>query len=126
MSYVLNQANPMRIAEQEYASATTIRFTPFTSCIGLVARKGTMLTAVHLVIMSNTDTLFDDGAAKQVASILGAYDEVVVLGLIDIWEDNVPAYRTLIKSLKSPTFVPKNDGTYGAIVANGKISITTA
>jgi len=41
------------IAEQEYESGTKLKFTNFTSCIGVVAKHGPILTAVHLVMMGN-------------------------------------------------------------------------
>ena len=45
--------DPLMIAEQEYESGTKLKFTNFTSCIGVVAKLGPILTAVHLVMMGN-------------------------------------------------------------------------
>jgi len=46
MPYTLSKtADLMKIAEQEYGSGPEIKFTAFTSCIGVLARKGARLPA---------------------------------------------------------------------------------
>ncbi|PLY42111.1 hypothetical protein CSZ94_12080 [Janthinobacterium sp. ROICE36] len=120
MSYVFTHAaNALSIAEQQYATAGTVRFSAFTSCIGLLARNGTNVTGVHLVMFSNTDSPFDNAAAEAAIALLGAYQQVVVIGQTGMWDDNFHGpYQHLLAGLAHPIVIDVNDGTYGGRVAN--------
>ncbi len=119
----------MAIAEQEYATAGTIQFTAFTSCIGIISRSGTQITGIHLVIKSADDTLFNDAVIPVITGILGNYDQVWVIGRTGLWENpqngvNV-AYDHLIAALTNPAIYPLADGTYGArLDAQGNLELT--
>jgi hypothetical protein len=121
MSYNFTQAaNVMSIAEQEYGDAAEIRFSTFTSCIGLIARNAGNVTGVHLVMFSNTDSPFDNAAANAAIALLGAYTHVVVIGQTEMWNDNLPGpYQHLLAGLNKPTVIDVNDGVYGGRVENG-------
>lgn len=124
MAYNFAQAaNRLAIAEQQYAGGADIRFTRFTSCIGLVARNNNNLTAVHLVMFSSDDSQFDNNAAQAAVNLLGAYQEVVVVGQTGMWNAQIPAYQHLIGLLHNPHIVDRNDGVYGADIHNGTIRI---
>ena len=61
MPYELFPANDeLKIAEQEYASGPKIKFTAFTSCIGVIAKEGATLTGVHLVMVDRKDKYFGE------------------------------------------------------------------
>jgi hypothetical protein len=130
MPYTFTQAGDvMAVAEQEYGSAGEIRFTTFTSCIGVIARNGNTVTGVHLVQVAADGTNFDTTAADQVITLLGSYTQVVVLGAIDSWElnQNVQAgFDRLMTRLVNPTVYRWGDGIYGGRVANDvfEISVT--
>jgi hypothetical protein len=116
MAYTFSKAaNPMAIAEQEYSiEHQEIRFTKFTSCIGLIPRRGNQVGGVHLVIMSKDDSPFDTDAADRAVRLIEPYDRVVVIGETDFWEDNVgPAYRHLLSLLQHNTVISVGDGVYG-------------
>ena len=121
MSYNFTQAGDvMNIQEQQYGSAGEIRFSLFTSCIGLIARQGNNVTGVHLVIFSSDDTPFDNAAADAAIGLLGNYQQVVVIGQTGIWAHNLPGpYQHLIAGLANPVVLDKNDGIYGGRVENG-------
>jgi hypothetical protein len=119
MPYTLNPAaNPQQIGEQEYGTAGTIMFTQFTSCMGVIARNGNNVTGVHLVVVGQDGTVFDNAAAQATIQVLGAYTEVVVIGLLDIWA-GVPGYPTLINGLNNPVLIEVDDGLYGGRVNAG-------
>lgn len=119
MAYSFSRAsNTMQIAEQEYGTNKEIRFTMFTSCIGLIARKDKQVTGVHLVIFSESGDIFDEAAAADAIKLLGKYDKVVVIGHIDIWAGQIPGYEALIRGLKSPVKMSEDDGIYGGRVTD--------
>lgn len=118
MPYTLQPAqNVMKIEEQQFGSGQEIRFTKFTSCIGVIAREGNKVTGVHLVIISKDDTPFNNDAAQLTINTLGKYTQVVVIGQIDFWKGSVgEAYDALIKGLKKPIIISTDDGIYGGRV----------
>lgn len=126
MAYTLNPAQDvMAIAEQQFGSGEEIRFTPFTSCIGVIAREGNQVTGIHLVMLSQDDTPFNDDAARLTLRTLSNYTQVIVIGQIEMWEDNFQQpYQTLINGLNSPMTISRNDGKYGGRVnGQGKFQI---
>ena len=123
MSYNFTQAgNVMNIEEQQYGSAGEIRFSKFTSCIGLIARNGNNVTGVHLVMVSSDDTYFDNAAADAAIRLLGNYQQVVVIGYTATWAANLlDPYQHLIAGLRKPVIIEneKDNGKYGGRVKNG-------
>jgi hypothetical protein len=133
MAYTLSEAsNRLSIKEQEYASAAEIKFTMFTSCIGVIAKKGGTLTAVHLVMKSRDDSLFDSTAAANVLALLPkSPDAVTIFGCCSLWENpqnNVLAgFQKLTGSLSSVTKYQQytfGEGEYGAQIDGSDIEIT--
>ena len=125
MAYSFNMAkDPLNVAEQQYATAEEIRFTMFTSCIGLIARNNAVVTGVHLVMLSEDDTPFDNNAAQAAVDLLGEYQEVVVIGQANMWQHNLSApYDHLIGLLENPTIRDLNDGVYGGRVSGDQLQI---
>jgi hypothetical protein len=137
--YTLIEGTDARdIKEYEYASAKKeILFTAFTSCIGVIAKKGDILTGVHLVAVSNEKEAkaFAPNDVEQVLNVLALpADKVTVFGCIDVWRD--PRNGTLSKAFEKLTGTLKTKalelyhqslkdiGTYGAeIGAAGEIKI---
>jgi len=112
--------NVMAIAEQQYGTAQEVRFTQFTSCIGLLARAGNNVTGVHLVMVSADDTPFDNAAADAAVALLPAYTQVVVIGQTQMWNDNLNGpYNYLLGLLANPVIIDVNDGIYGGRVEAG-------
>lgn len=88
------------IGEQEFATATEIKFSKFTSCIGVIAKKGNLLTAVHLVQLGvdkyhskddkNPPTEgFNPNTAAYVTTALlpEKPDAVAIVGFISDWNN---------------------------------------
>lgn len=124
MPYILNQTvNNLAIRELEYASGQEIRFTTFTSCIGVIARQGGQVTGIHLAIYSNVapHDIFNDADVQEITQILNNnYTQIVVIGQVDVWRGSIPGpYQTLINSLNNPRVISLNDGNYGGRVENG-------
>ena len=122
--------NPLQIKEREYASAAEIKFTPFTSCIGVISKKGPTLTAVHLVIIAG-DIFGSD--ANDVPAVLGQLpeprDAVTIVGCIDVWQNPlngnelVAAFQKLTGSFKKLTKLNWGDGTYRAKIEGDAIKV---
>ncbi|MBR7628941.1 hypothetical protein KAT72_07810 [Aeromonas popoffii] len=127
MPYTFSMANDVtNIEERQYGVSKEIRFSTFTSCIGLVAENGGNVTGVHLSILSDTDELFNDNAAEEAIKLLGQYSKVVVMGLIDYWttKELIGPYTHLLNNLTSPIVMPVGDGVYGGKVEiNGDFKI---
>ncbi|TDF41456.1 hypothetical protein EYS14_00940 [Alteromonadaceae bacterium M269] len=125
MPYPLTQtSNGTSIAEQEYAYATEVRFTKFTSCLGIIAKQGSNLIGIHLVIVSNQETVFDNKAADDVAALLSGYENITVIGKTGFWLDNLEApYKYLLSRLGNPPTINVEDGIYGGKLNEGKIQL---
>ena len=115
MPYTITEAaDPLNIREAEFASATEIKFTTFTSCIGVIAKKGATLTAVHLVMLDKHDIKFTATDVSTVVDVLpGAPDAVTIIGHISLWEipknQLVAAFQKLtdtFQTLTKHTFGP--------------------
>lgn len=64
MPYELNKrTDALNIEERQYSSGPEIKFTHFSSCIGVIAKKGAELTAVYLSICAEDGSIF--GADAQ-------------------------------------------------------------
>jgi hypothetical protein len=130
--YTISKANdPLKIEEREYASAEKIMFTAFTSCIGVIAKKGAKLTAIHLVMIDKDENIFSPNDATNVLQLLPtAPDAVAIFGCVSLWENPqnkvlsgfqklTGTFQNLTKYQKS-TFAP---GTYGASIDGDDIEI---
>ncbi|EEA96836.1 hypothetical protein [Pseudovibrio sp. JE062] len=137
MPYQLTPAaDPMAIAERQYGTKKTeVRFTAFTSCIGIVSRTGDEVTGVHLSIKNENGELFDAAAIPQVMAALGAnYTEVFIIGSIDIWQnpDNgvADAYAELERQVRDGVneqdfnTYPLGNGTYGGEIEDDRLGPT--
>ena len=130
MPYIIRETtNPLQIKEQEFASAKEIKFTPFTSCIGVIAKKGAKLTAVHLVMVADDGSYFNRNAATTVLDNLPEEPDVVtIIGCIDLWVSPAngmsAAFEQLTGKLKTLKKEQLEDGTYGAKIKGDDIEIT--
>jgi hypothetical protein len=145
MPYTIKKtSNPLGIEERECASGPVIQFTTFTSCIGVIAKKGGALTAVHLSVLDEHGNIFGE-SAEDVDNVLNSVlpqqpqkaDAVTVFGCIDYWRNSESpqvraAFGKLTGTLKDKVGKDvelyhqskKNDGTYGAKIGGSGILIT--
>jgi hypothetical protein len=134
--YPIKQGNADNLTEAKFAEGAEIKFTPFTSCIGVVARYGNVLKAVHLVMISNNKK-FDALNASFVEQYIGdpAPDEIVLFGCIDLWRNSESpeisgAFNTLVGTLNQKRLVVERPHPHGTFVAsigqNGAIHIALA
>ncbi|MDR1226603.1 MAG: hypothetical protein LBK47_06860 [Prevotellaceae bacterium] len=134
MAYTLQSTvNNLAIAEQEYAKeAFGVRFTKFTSCIGVVGQSSKGLTGVHLVILSKDDQRIQEADIPQVADLLKSSTRIVVFGHVGTWKSDdelAKVYDKLLLELKRLVGekmlyeIDLNDGIYGADTADGHLKI---
>ena len=144
MPYTITETtNPLKIEERECASGPEIKFTKFTSCIGVIAKKGGTLTAVHLSVVDQYGTVF---SAEDVDTVFNLVlpkapqkaDAVTVFGCIEFWRSPSNG-QALVGGLEKLTGKLKErvgedielyhqsrreDGTYGAKIGGSGIKIT--
>ena len=131
MPYTYTPAqDPMAVAEQGFSTDPEIRFTPFTSCIGLLASHADInvddVTAIHLVMVGADGTIFNNLAADNAVALLGAYRQVVVIGSTTSWARQPGlngAFQHLIGLLDHPIIMDRDDGTYGGRIHAGQFQI---
>ena len=134
MPYTISKTtNPLKINEQEYASGPEIKFTAFTSCIGVIAKKGTELTAIHLVIVAKDGSTFCANDVPEVVNLLPKTpDAVTIFGCIDVWNNPAngkelnAAFQKLtgeLKTAKKHQQPEKELCTYGAKIDGNDIKI---
>ena len=132
MPYTISKAtDPLKIEEREYASAKKIMFTAFTSCIGVIAKQGATLTAIHLVMVDKDENMFVGNDVTKVLNLLPpAHDAVTIFGCIALWENPankvLPAFQKLtgtFKTFKKYQQYTFGKGTYGASIDGDDIEI---
>lgn len=151
MEYQIDEASDAeKIKECEYARAARINFTPFTSCIGVIAKHAgeEKITAIHLVLVKskdvpdpnapnkliNEEAKFDKQAVGYTISCLPKeWKTAAIVGQTRIWEEGggsdeiKKAYQRLKQILNKPIIIPtKNeDGavTYRAEIAGGTMKL---
>jgi hypothetical protein len=145
MPYTIKETtNASKIEERECASDSEIKFSNFTSCIGVIARKGDKLTGVHLSVYDDQGNIFGEDA-QDVDRVLKLVlpkppqkaDAVTVFGCIDFWRNSESdkvraAFGKLTGTLKDKVGKDvelyhqsnKKDGEYGAKIGGTGIIIT--
>lgn len=98
--YQLVPGDANALAEKEYATAKIIKFTYLDSCIGVVGRKGDDLTGVHLVLDIEKLDEQADNVAQQIVDLLQGSDEVIIVGLIEVWKNGIPGASKIVQTLK--------------------------
>lgn len=95
----ITQGDKNNLKECKFAESDvngSIKFSPFTSCIGVVAKiGGNKIYGVHLPISSGeaTDTQFDSNAAEAVIELFEgknytpASNTAVMVGFTSLWSD---------------------------------------
>ncbi|KZB55546.1 hypothetical protein AUP42_03200 [Thalassospira lucentensis] len=125
MPYVFSQAaNPLAIAECEYASAAEIRFSTFTSCIGIVGIRNGEVFGIHLPLaVDDFVTNADIDAALVHCQGLA---QTTITGVIGAWTSSRPTvYAYLVAQLGNPAIgVDHDEGVYGARVNNGNLVLS--
>ena len=131
MAYIINPASdPLSIPERQYATGSEVKFTTFTSCIGVLAMVGTtQLIGIHLSIYDGPDIITVGDLTQVINLVQQGSTQIKVIGQISAWEGSVKVvYDSLLaqlnlKSTDVETY-PFQDGVYGGKVDNGEIEIT--
>ena len=131
MAYILSEAtNIMGIKEREFGTGNEIKFTAFTSCIGVVVigNGGGGVTGVHLALTGTDGSNFGPAAAAAVLEKLPSHNTSIVIGRISYWKDGAngarAGYNALVGGLAGMTEYQFADGVYGAMIDGGAIEIT--
>ena len=135
MPYIIKEtSSPLKIEERECASGPKIKFTTFTSCIGVIAKKGEKLTAVHLSIYAEDGSIFEANDVPKVIDCLpDKPDTITLFGCLNVWQNPAngmvqAAFEKLasqLMPLAKYQQYPREDGTYGAEIDDaGEIKIT--
>jgi hypothetical protein len=129
-------ANSLDISEREIGSNDEIRFSSFTSCIGIIGYQideftGPSVLGIHLGMYSDEKELFDISVAQKVIQLLTDCQETVIVGCVTMWsKDNVKLagpYASIITALgkqgKKTVEINTGDGKYGGKLKENGIEI---
>ncbi|SDR14538.1 hypothetical protein [Pseudovibrio sp. Tun.PSC04-5.I4] len=99
-------ADVMAIAEREVGSGDgEIKFTGFSSCIGIVVRENNKVRGVHLAVVKPDGNPFNKEDAAKVLASLGTYTEAFIVGQIGVWTNPAnlvsDAYKVLEDGVQS-------------------------
>lgn len=139
MAYEINlTSNPLAIKEQEYGFGELVKFTKFTSCIAVCAKKknSNEVIGVHLVQKSKDGTPFSPAVADAVLEKLQEQDfdtavDPIVIGHTFSWGESAntsikTGYQKLMSNLGSfAQSYDLPDGIYGAQYVNQEIKYIT-
>lgn len=130
MAYSIKE-NPLKIEEREYGTDEAVKFSKFTSCIGVLAMIGTdRVRGIHLTIKEpDGENITQEDLAQVLVLIPQSSPQVKVIGQISVWKTSVPSvYAELVRQLKQKSAdvqeFPFGDGEYGGKVNDGQIEIT--
>jgi len=135
MAYRISRAgNIMSIPELQYGIGAEIKFTAFTSCLGVMSkvRSEGNIIGVHLALMegNNYVTAQDVG---QVRWLLDRYSyestSTVIIGAVSVWHNSVPnvlgrLFRDLGLHRNHPRVHAMGDYTWGGKITNNEVEIT--
>jgi len=133
--YRLSRAgNILTIAEREYGIGNEIKFTTFTSCLGVMSKVRTEgnIIGVHLGLLSS-DSAITPQDVGQVKWLLDRYNydttSTVIIGAISVWERSAPdVLRRLFKDLglhrNHPRVHAMGDYTWGGRITGNEVEIT--
>jgi hypothetical protein len=119
--------DPLAIAELKHATAHEVRFTGFSSCLGLLALNGANnVRAVHVPMFGGPDnTPCANVNIDEAIAVLGATAGVIVVGQVDAWRTLAngvrPVYEHLIARLQAPRIISVDDGVYGGWIAGNAL-----
>jgi hypothetical protein len=118
--YTLSGAgDAMAIAEQEVGTGKTIRFTTFTSCIGVIGKKGDgTLVGIHLVRFGSHGEPFKEADIPTVKARLSGLTDITIIGQTDFWE------QELLDEIGGTVIGGTDDGSFRATTdGSGKIIV---
>lgn len=132
MAYTLKKADsPVAIKEREYAVGNLIKFSKFTSCIGIIALVQPQgMIGIHLVLQDDGDAPISEAVVHAVKSELETWKylrtSMIILGQISVWKKSAPKILDDLRALGLHVEeYPLGDGVYGArLTTTGKIELT--
>jgi hypothetical protein len=131
MPYTIQPAaNVMAINERESGTANEIRFTRFTSCIGVLGVVGGQVRGVHLSISDQNQNLFDNAAVGQVVALFAGATQLKLIGQVAYWENPANGVATAYAGLVAQLSIPADDiyqltdGVYGGKMDGADLEIT--
>jgi len=131
--YKVDPGKATLLGERKYATdADIIEFSNFTSCIGIVGRRGSQLTGIHLVYdidglepqlyvpEDQKEQKEAEGAAEaksmssQIIGLLRGCQEVIIFGMWDTWyQQQSPNHQLLVLKVQYETEAHRIDPSQG-------------
>ncbi len=128
--YLLSEAaDPQNIKEREWGTGAEIKFSTFTSCIGIIGKVGTSVIGVHLSIMDSTGNFASAQDMSRICDFLTEKgvdtNTSKVIGCISVWKtSNQGAWDSLIRRLEGADEYPLGEGSYGAKIGEAGVELT--
>ena len=128
---VTKAANQKAVAECEYGVGAEVKFTKFTSCLGVFCKiKNTSkVIGVHLVLVDGKGVEFkakDVPSIKKILEDNGAeLDTGWVVGCLDKWSGNIKTeFYKMFEDDTGSRIMDKGDGVYSALVKDSAVKVT--
>lgn len=123
--------NLTAIAECQYAIGDKLKFTKFTSCLGLFCKikDSTKLIGIHLVLFDENDVPFTLADVATVRTVLENWDAELetgwVVGCLDFWSSEIKsAFLEIFGDIDRERILNSDSGFYSAEVANQAVVVT--
>lgn len=132
MAYTITfQKDPLKIGEREKGESNNeVRFTKFTSCIGILSLSNNLLQGIHLVLTNDSNQILTVEDANQILThVPNNCTQIKLIGQISVWETSAPGpLETIQQGLKGKTNdydeYPLANGTYGGKIDGNEIELT--
>lgn len=129
-TYPVTQTNDLlAIAECKYAVGAKLKFTKFTSCLGLfckVSGKDEVI-GIHLVLIDGNDHAFTAKDIPSIKDILtennAQLDTGWVVGCLDFWEEGIVNEFCKLFGDNEARKVNKCDVLYSAEISGGTVKV---
>lgn len=131
-TYPVTQTSDLTaIAECKYAVGTKLKFTKFTSCLGLFCKVENKeeVIGVHLVLIDGNDHRFSTADIPAIKKILtdnnAQLDTGWVVGCLDNWPGPIKnSFYELFADAGGERILDKNAGFYSAEVDGNDVKVT--
>jgi hypothetical protein len=111
-------ADPLKIAEFEFGEGLEIAFTPITSCIALLGKKGNSILGVHIALFKGNEPT-TIAICDELSKILDGCTEIQLVGETGFWPSNI--IESIKQRFHPPSLFDKGSGNYSAKLEAGEI-----
>lgn len=128
---VSKAADPKAVEECQYGIGQEVKFTKFTSCLGVFCKINgkSNVIGVHLVLVDGNDVQFKLEDVPKIEKLLEENDAELdtgwVVGCLDKWPGDIKnAFYKMFEDCDGARILDKGDGFYSAKIKNNVVEVT--